>query len=106
MDHDPDPGEAGQEGAPYGLGPDAYVVWVEVPVPKGFPKVWRLPIGVTPAPETFGNAVHSEKLPDWMADNLPPAALSDPRVAGHAAAKAFRALEREGGYLLEHDPIP
>ena len=41
--------------------------------------VLKLPLGVTSEPVTFAGIVSSQELPPWLAENIPPAAISDPR---------------------------
>lgn len=98
MDHDPHPAETGPP-PPAPVGPDDYYVWyVDVPSTAGFPNVMRIPLGVVPyQPPSGFPFLESSQVPDFVANDLPPGAVSDPNAALKDLHSIVDAIFRSAG---------
>jgi len=94
VDHHAHPAAA-RAAAPSSLGPpEAFVWYVDLPSPAGFPNLIRLPLGVVPyAPPAGYGFLSSSRVPDFLAADIPPEWETDP-------LGALREYERLGKELL------
>lgn len=73
---------------------------MEFPAPEGFPRVIRLPLGVTegePPPGLPG--ISSTPIPDWIAENIDPAGVTDPREVVRLVRRTLKRIGELGGLL-------
>jgi hypothetical protein len=78
-----------------------------MPAPEGFPKVIRLPVGFVGYPPPDNKTwIHGQRLPDWLGENMPPDALSDPYGMYHALTHGAKDWLKVAGQLVVWDELP